>query len=794
MIGVRIWPKDPTKYAISKRGESFLKVTMRVGRFMHAAVIAVLAMVLCPQPKADSSALLSKQGDNEQGSPSSEQNDTAGRAMVPNDLFSIREPGEKSVSPDGKWIAFEVRGWARGSTSDCGDVVAANHRRELWVVARDGRRKYRITPKKPVRLSQWNPVWSPDSQQLAFLSNEEQANAFLEVWTLRTGRTRRLTTLGVDLDAEISRTISGPDVSANPVIWLNKRLIVTVSLAKGFHSHSFDAYSRAARTASSGITIAAQGLNSTAIVASDLPDFKNTREILHSYLAIIDTNTGVTTIAGEIPAWETAEARHVVLSPNDQQAAIVAALPPSHRDQALPIDTQLRSTKLGVVSLRAKAGGVHWDREIEPSLGAGYTPVVSWKKDSTRFGVLGEQTGTEKPLYLAAVDAGSAMWLRVGAVNDRHVNLYRQSIQPIEVAWLPEGRLAVRVHNPTPERGAPPDSWWLVSDKGPIPLTPVEEALLKRKPGVDESDVVKLQTSETGGIYETDPSGRETILLDLNPQLAEIDPPRFTSFEYQSRDNKTLDANIILPFGYRPSKRYPMVVWVYGGETHRENEKPAQRGDPNFLNLMLLAGHGYAVLIPSMPLAWEGVGDPMLHLDDGVDPAVNRAVELGFADPNRLALLGHSFGGYSVAGLLTLTERYRAAIAMMGLYDLVSYCGAFIPGFRYSDPDFAANSFWFCESGQGRMGAPLWRSPERYMGNSPVVAADKITTPLLITSGDVDFIANNQSEEMFTALNRQGKPVEFIRYLGEDHNLKSPANIMDLWQRIFSWLDTYLKP
>jgi dipeptidyl aminopeptidase/acylaminoacyl peptidase len=90
------------------------------------------------------------------------------------------------------------------------------------------------------------------------------------------------------------------------------------------------------------------------------------------------------------------------------------------------------------------------------------------------------------------------------------------------------------------------------------------------------------------------------------------------------------------------------------------------------------------------------------------------------------------------------------------------------------------------------MGVPLLADPARYLRNSPVFAADRITTPLLIVSGDLDMMGI-QSEAMFTMLNRQGKRAEFVRYLGEGHELDSPANVLDLWQRVFNWLDTYVK-
>src|SRR5262249_45175188 len=89
---------------------------------------------------------------------------------------------------------------------------------------------------------------------------------------------------------------------------------------------------------------------------------------------------------------------------------------------------------------------------------------------------------------------------------------------------------------------------------------------------------------------------------------------------------------------------------------------------------------------------------------------------------------------------------------------------------------------------QGRMGVPPWIEPERYVRNSPVFYADRVTTPVLLIHGDVDWVS--QEEEFFSALQRLGKRAEYVNYLGEDHFLMSPANVLDMWSRIFTWFDS----
>jgi dipeptidyl aminopeptidase/acylaminoacyl peptidase len=86
------------------------------------------------------------------------------------------------------------------------------------------------------------------------------------------------------------------------------------------------------------------------------------------------------------------------------------------------------------------------------------------------------------------------------------------------------------------------------------------------------------------------------------------------------------------------------------------------------------------------------------------------------------------------------------------------------------------------------MGAPPWAEPDRYRADSAVFRADKVETPLLLVHGDLDFVPIQQAEEFFTALYRQDKRAEFVRYQGEPHSFSSRVNVIDLWSRIAAWL------
>ncbi|MFT3791061.1 MAG: prolyl oligopeptidase family serine peptidase [Rudaea sp.] len=240
---------------------------------------------------------------------------------------------------------------------------------------------------------------------------------------------------------------------------------------------------------------------------------------------------------------------------------------------------------------------------------------------------------------------------------------------------------------------------------------------------------------------------------------------------------------------------YPLLTRVYAGSMAKSDPPSSERisyGSP--LNMQIPAAKGYAVLMPSMPLGGpEGTtDDPMLRLPDGVLPAIDKVIELGYADPKRLFLMGQSFGGFSTYGLVTQTRRFTAAVALAGPSDLISLYGQFDARLRYSDyPQEDFFHFQVEESGQTRMGSPPWKDLGRWLRNSPIFYVDRVDTPLMIMQGDLDYVAMQQGEEFFNSLYRQGKRARFVRYWGEGHVLDSPANIRDMWQRIFDWFDEF---
>jgi len=284
-------------------------------------------------------------------------------------------------------------------------------------------------------------------------------------------------------------------------------------------------------------------------------------------------------------------------------------------------------------------------------------------------------------------------------------------------------------------------------------------------------------------------------IVETNTWLGDVAEGEIRRLDYRGDTGDELMGWLILPVDHEPGRRHPLITMVYPGLVFHDQTPPPMLSIAGYhaTNPQLLAARGYAVLFPSMPLSPEDEpGDPCRELANGLLPAVDAAIEMGLADADRLGLMGHSYGGYGTYALITQTHRFRAAVALAGIADLVSLYGQFDARLRY-EPD--AHEYLhqsLAESGQLRMGAPPWQDPERYTRNSPLFTAGDVQTPLLIIQGDMDYVPIQQGEQFFSALYRQGKRARFVRYWGEGHLLQSPANIHDMWQRIFQWLDEFL--
>jgi dipeptidyl aminopeptidase/acylaminoacyl peptidase len=275
-------------------------------------------------------------------------------------------------------------------------------------------------------------------------------------------------------------------------------------------------------------------------------------------------------------------------------------------------------------------------------------------------------------------------------------------------------------------------------------------------------------------------------ITNLNPQLDKYELGSTKLVSWLSDDGQLLHGAVLLPVGFEEGKRYPLIVYVYGGAQLSSKIHHFGLIDSTVFNMQLFATRGYAVLCPDVP---QSVGTPMVDIERTVLPGINKLIEMGIADPARLGVMGHSYGGYSALALIVQSRRFQAAVMADGYGDLIGNYGSM-------DKDGSAFGTSIQEKGQGLMAGTPWQFRERYIENSPVFYLDRVETPLLILHGadDTDVLPF-LADEIFVSLRRLGKTVEYAKYDHEGHvpSSWSYPNQVDVCKRSINWFDKYLK-
>lgn len=252
---------------------------------------------------------------------------------------------------------------------------------------------------------------------------------------------------------------------------------------------------------------------------------------------------------------------------------------------------------------------------------------------------------------------------------------------------------------------------------------------------------------------------------------------------FDSADGIPLKGVLYKPDNFDPSKKYPLIVYIY--ERLSENVHHFVEPRPyNRINESLYVSNGYLVLEPD--IAYK-VGYPGQSALNCVLPAIQTVVNRGFVNEAAIGIQGHSWGGYQIAYMVTRTNRFRAAAAGAPVADMISA----YDGIRWGPG--IPRQFQY-EHTQSRIGGTVWQYPLRYIDNSPIFMADRVSTPLLMIHNDADdAVPWYQGIEYFLALRRLNKEAFLFSYNGEPHNLRKRADQKDYALRLQQFFDYYLK-
>lgn len=270
-------------------------------------------------------------------------------------------------------------------------------------------------------------------------------------------------------------------------------------------------------------------------------------------------------------------------------------------------------------------------------------------------------------------------------------------------------------------------------------------------------------------------------LTRLNREFAETYRlPRYEVVQWNSADGLRIEGVLVSPLDVAEGTPAPLIVQVHGGPKGR-----VIRSLRSYYMSPVWASEGYAVLLPNFRGS-EGYGAAFTvsnYRDIGggdfadVMAGADYCIERGIADPQRLGIMGGSYGGFMTNWAIGHTDRFRAAISMFGIFHLQT---------DYSASDF---SQW----DRDYLGGWYWEDPEIYRRLSPGSYVENIQTPTLILHGDDD---NNtalvNSKEMYQALRHRGVTTQFVHYPREGHGVREPNHKLDEMRRCLAWMDRHL--
>jgi dipeptidyl aminopeptidase/acylaminoacyl peptidase len=281
-------------------------------------------------------------------------------------------------------------------------------------------------------------------------------------------------------------------------------------------------------------------------------------------------------------------------------------------------------------------------------------------------------------------------------------------------------------------------------------------------------------------------------ISDVNPQQSEYLWGKRILFDYKNKDGVRLQGILAIPDDYKPGEKRPMIVTFY----EKNSQNLHRYSSPSFLtgmgsSPMEAVSRGYLTMMPDVHFRTGNSHSDMLEC---VEAATRKVIEMGYADPKRIGVNGHSYGGEGAA-FISVQSKIFAAVGMgAGVTDL--YNDFFLNwGWAYSyQGGSGANAFDYYIYGQGRWGFTPYDQPEKYRFESALTHAGKASQPILIMHGTSDpTVGFNQAVTFYNALRYHGKKAYLLAYPGEGHGLRGLANRKDLTIRFFQFFDHYLK-
>ncbi len=662
------------------------------------------------------------------------------RPITAADVLTLQNVGDVQISPDGAQVAF-----VRTTT----DTDKNKYQSEIWLVPTDGSRPPRQFTGGQASSS--SPRWSPDGTQIAFVSDRQDEAAQVFLIAADGGEAQVLTALEPG--------------GIRGLCWSPDGLQIAF-----LYRETPAAYTKKAVEARKE-----KGLSSPPRVHTRLfyrLDGFGYFDGEYWQAAVADVSTGET----QILTSGAFSCSSVSWLPDGKTLAFLSDRRPD--GDALPdADTQIWTV--------LTAGG-ELTQIAAPN---GGKDSLTWSPDGSQFAYTGnpdayDQWGTNNDRVFVLPSAGGEARDLTG-----HLDLAVGNLAISDVGGGGGESLVwhgTSLFFPISENGDTKIYSIPASGGDLLPLTPAGHVAISFSVASNADMLAYALASPT--------APAEVVVSELflgGPQVTHLNQTWLDTITLQTPEPFSIPNGsggevpgwFLTPPSFTANGTAPLVVYVHGGPH-------LQYGNMLFHELQWLAAQGYVVAYAN-PRGSKGYGEAHTKAIKGdwggpaladIEAVADEAVRRGYADPNKTAIMGGSYGGYLTAWAVGHTDRFACAIADRLVNDLPSMAGT-------CDFPWSHGTYY-----QGNS----WDDPADLWHHSPLAYAGKINTPLLLIHSDGDLRCPvSQAEELFAALRLQRKPVEFVRYPAEtSHGLSrnGPPDLrLDRLQRNLAWLDKYLK-
>ena len=657
------------------------------------------------------------------------------RSITLDDIARLQTVGSPVVSPDGEWVVYSVRQI---------DVAEDKNVSQLWMVKWDGSSDFQLTFSKEGAS---DPKFSPDGHYISFTGSRPGPTKGSQVWLLdrRGGEAQQVTSLN---NQSIEDYSWSPD---------SKMLLLTLR-----PKHDVDAEEEKKPESSAAPETAKKDEpkkpKAPKPIVIDRYHFKQDRE---GYLRNDDWDwlylyDIATKKVQKLTSDKNVNERDAVWAPDGKWIAYV-----SNHD-ADP--DRSSNTDIFVVEPKAGSAGRKLTTWNGPDDGD-----LSWSPDSKAIAYgqgaeLSLQQYTQTRPALVTLD---------GKVSYPAAKFDRKVRSPL---FTQDGKLAYLVAD---DRNQYPAEVELTGDSAKR-LLPQQGTVMAWDTHAGHTAVLYTNDTQPAEVYAFESGTLRKLTKHNDALLAELNLVSTDDIEFKSSDGADVHGLLTKPADFKAGSPVPMVLFIHGGPNGQDDHSF------NFLR-QWLAGLGYAELnVNYRGSAGRGqdyakaiAGDwghlEVIDLLAGVD----KAVAMGVADPNRLAVSGWSYGGILTDYTIANTDRFKAAISGAGVAAPMSFYGVDQYILQYDNEL-----------------QPPWKNPQLYTKLSyPFLEIEKrIHTPIMFMGGTADMnVPLVGGEQMYAALKSLNRPTELVVYPDQFHGFTRPSYIRDRYERWLAWWDKYLK-